>query len=290
MDICKIREYFSLDSKFCIYTMSHTDVPMHQHAFFELAYVLEGSAMNIVGKKTYKIKKGDYFIMDRFSTHAYSSIRRQPFVVINCLFLPDIFDNTLSQCTKLSELLNNYLIKFEYKNLSVPPEQCMFQDEDGEVLKILQIMQKESNEKKAGYTEMIRSYLIQILILTMRKIASNRKTPTVSARIITYIENNFNTEIALGDLCSELCYSLPYLSKKIKEETGYTFTEWLQKIRLRECCRMLLNDNSKIEYIARECGFVDMNYFRTIFKKNIGVSPREYRKRFYDNISCRYDQ
>ena len=151
-------------------------------------------------------------------------------------------------------------------------------------------MQNEADRMQGGYTEMIRTQLVQIFILTMRKIASVNETENLSAQIISYIENNFSTNVRLSELCSKLNYSLPYLSKKLKEETGSTFTEWLQKIRLRECCHQLLNSNEKIETIARNCGFIDMNYFRTLFKERLEMSPREYRQRFYNDVAYRYEK
>lgn len=278
MDFCKIAEYFSANEKFTIKTVDHVHCLAHKHDFFELVYVLEGCAENRINDKKYIVHKGDYFIMDRHSVHAYDSLNGKPFVIINCLFLPELIDNSLHHCKGLNELINNYLIKFDYSKLSVKPDQYIFHDSDEEIYNLLHTLQTEANSLKIGYTEIIRAYLIQILILTMRKIATNCEHCTnISSRIIHYIEENYYSEISLYEISRKLCYSAPYISKKVKEETGCTFIEWVQKVRIRECCRQLTNTEEKIEIIARNCGFFDINYFRGIFKKFMGVSPRGYR-------------
>ena len=47
MDICNISEYFKLNNKFSIAAYCHTDVPLHRHNFFELAYVTDGKACSV---------------------------------------------------------------------------------------------------------------------------------------------------------------------------------------------------------------------------------------------------
>lgn len=282
MDICNISEYFKLNNKFSIAAYRHTDVPLHRHNFFELAYVTDGKARNVIDGKSYTVERGDYFVMNRFSTHSYHTISSDPLRIINCLFLPEFLDAALVKKNKVSDLLDSYLIRFDY-DLMASPEQHIFRDEDGKVLSLLLNMQSEAERMQGGYTEMIRMQLAEIFILTMRKIAGKAKTSSLSAQIVAYIENNFSGDLKFGDLCKTLNYSLPYLSKTIQKETGETFTEWVQKIRLRECCRRLLSGNDKIETIARDCGFIDMNYFRTLFKKRMGITPREYRNAFSAN-------
>ena len=78
MDICNISEYFKLNNKFSIAAYRHTDVPLHRHNFFELAYVTDGKARNVIDGKSYTVERGDYFVMNRFSTHSYHTISSEP--------------------------------------------------------------------------------------------------------------------------------------------------------------------------------------------------------------------
>lgn len=174
MDICNISEYFKLNNKFSIAAYRHTDVPLHRHNFFELAYVTDGKACSVIDGKSYTVERGDYFVMNRFSTHSYHTIASEPLRIINCLFLPEFLDAALVKKNKVSDLLDGYLIRFDY-DLMASPEQHIFRDENGKVLSLLLNMQSEAERMQGGYTEMIRMQLAEIFILTMREIAAKRK-------------------------------------------------------------------------------------------------------------------
>ena len=68
-------------------------------------------------------------------------------------------------------------------------------------------------------------------------------------------------------------------STVFSQETGQTFVEYLTAVRIEAAKHLLTNGNSRMSDIAFDVGYQDSHYFSYLFKKHVGVSPREYRSR-----------
>ncbi|PZE21736.1 response regulator transcription factor [Paenibacillus xerothermodurans] len=68
------------------------------------------------------------------------------------------------------------------------------------------------------------------------------------------------------------------LSRIFKQQTGVNFVRYIVRRRMKHAQYMLLNTDKKINEIAEEIGYVDHRYFRTLFKKEFGLTPSEFRK------------
>ena len=102
-----------------------------------------------------------------------------------------------------------------------------------------------------------------------------------------FIKEHFsNPELSLGETADHIHVSAPYLSKKFKEETGDSFGEYLQRLRLSKAMSMLSESDLPIYEIAFRCGYSTQHYFSTAFKKELNVSPADYRKNLLkkDNV------
>ena len=81
------------------------------------------------------------------------------------------------------------------------------------------------------------------------------------------------------DKVSQQIYISPYyLSHLFKEELGITFLEYLTRIRMEEAKKLLMDRSMTILDISAQVGYDDPSYFSKVFKKNMGVSPNQYRK------------
>ncbi len=94
-----------------------------------------------------------------------------------------------------------------------------------------------------------------------------------------YISNNYMHKILLSDLASVLHVSRPYLSTLFKNEVGCTFPEYLSQFRLNRAKEILEKENIQISEIAHIVGYSDYAHFSKSFKKQIGLSPKEYREK-----------
>ena len=265
------------------------DIETHGHSFLELAYITGGNAKHTLNGVSESVKKGDYFIVDYGSVHSYSGSRK--FTLINYVFLPELIDDTLADCRSVDELLRVCLIRYYKRYFVKSPANRIFQDQDGKILKILLDMQEEYEGKKAGYTEILRGGLMQILILTMRKIMQEERKKQWGENLrlgelqsdavfltVQYIRQHYREHAILKKFCEEQHYNQQYISRRFRYEIGLTVREYIQKLRIERSCELLAGSDLSIQEVALESGYEDMQFFHQIFRRMLKMTPREYRK------------
>lgn len=139
---------------------------------------------------------------------------------------------------------------------------------------------KESLERKRYKAEVVRKYETASGSLDFGEQISwmfrgvNRQT----MEILQDMAGNFSQGISLNSLAEKYHFSAAYLSRMIKKETGYSFSEILNAIRLAAAVEFLLKNHGKINLICDLTGFSDQKYFSQVFKKTFGCSPGEFRR------------
>ena len=69
------------------------------------------------------------------------------------------------------------------------------------------------------------------------------------------------------------------LYRKLMALTGISANKWIRKRRLEHSVKMMLEDGANVSEAAYGSGFNDINYYRSCFKEEFGVTPSEYLKR-----------
>lgn len=105
----------------------------------------------------------------------------------------------------------------------------------------------------------------------------DRQTPI--QEIISFINSNLNEPISLKTLSHQFGISHAYLGQMFRKETGVKFNDYLNAERLERAKVMLKGSNAAINSIARELGYANPDYFYKVFKKLVGISASEYRKK-----------
>ena len=274
------EHYLSKNQPVHIFATEHDEVSSHDHGFLELVYVLSGKAIHTLDGQVSRLHRGDFVFIDHGSHHAYKRYGDEPFRIVNCLFVPYFIDKNLAGTHAFGDILNHYLIKLRQDSLKQDPSQYIFHDGDGRTLQYIDQMLEEYREHRSGYLELIRCCLIQLIISAMRQINQSAAPweTGVSAKVIERIQASYMDHLTLTALAEEFSFSLPYLSKKFREDTGYSFSEYLQKVRIEQSCRLLVNTDKSIDEIASLVGYADLNYYGMLFKKQLHMSPGKYRR------------
>ena len=95
--------------------------------------------------------------------------------------------------------------------------------------------------------------------------------------ILDYIDININTKISIEDLEKRFYYNRYYIMKLFKKELNITILDYINKLRIYNSIEDLMT-NQKIIKIALHNCFYSLEYYSELFKKEIGISPREYKK------------
>ena len=102
-------------------------------------------------------------------------------------------------------------------------------------------------------------------------------TKKMVKEIRNYMEKHYMENITLGEISQEVSVSEKYICKIIKNETDKTFKELLGEIRIEKAVQLIKDTNLKNYEIAERVGFKDARYFGQLFKKIVGVTPREFK-------------
>lgn len=113
-----------------------------------------------------------------------------------------------------------------------------------------------------------------------RNILTKKEESTVDIvkKAQLFIEENYSRDIVLDEVSKQLQISPYYFSKLFKKRTGSNFIEYLTNVRMDKAKELLRSSSKSIKEISMEVGYSDANYFSRTFKKNVGVSPTEYKE------------
>jgi len=95
--------------------------------------------------------------------------------------------------------------------------------------------------------------------------------------VIHFMHENIERKLTLADLACQAGLSTSHLSLLFHKKTYYSPLQYLNHLRIQKACQLLDFTDMKINQISPKIGFEDSLYFTRIFKKNMGLSPSEYR-------------
>ena len=117
-------------------------------------------------------------------------------------------------------------------------------------------------------------YCKDILYLAVDGIVENGKISFAKS----YIEQNYNKEILIGELAQQIGYSTAHLINKFKSYYGITPKAFISQVKLLKAKELLLATDKLSREIAYFLGFSDALYFIRFFKKYTGLTPRQFRE------------
>jgi AraC-like DNA-binding protein/ligand-binding sensor protein len=136
-------------------------------------------------------------------------------------------------------------------------------------------------QKKLDSVTHLLSIFAEHLSMKGNQIAlqQNHAEPPIITKAKLYIEEHHTEEISLGQVAAAVHTSTFYFCKMFKRATGINFTEFVSRLRAEKAKNLLLNPNLRISEIAYEVGFQSLTHFNRVFKKIMGQSPTDYRRR-----------
>lgn len=117
--------------------------------------------------------------------------------------------------------------------------------------------------------------------ISARKIA---ETTQLESAIIIYLNKHFRShDLSLEQIAVEFDFSISYLSRFIKEETGITFSTYIQEMRLNYIKDKLIQTDDAIKDIITSAGYYDVSNYTRKFKNIVGITPGQFRKQMQDD-------
>lgn len=255
----------------------------HSHTFFELIYVLCGYCDNQADGNCLRLETGDFCIMAPGTNHMLRVFSDS--IVINILIRRSTFNETFFDLLSEKSVLSDFFWGALFEKNAVPYTVCRSRD-DSVLHNAIELLIDEGARGKDNYTRKIKENLMRAIFGYMiRSHSSNFEFPSVLCspsksiiEILSYMQEHY-TSVRLCDLAARFHYTVPYLSKRIKTETGLGFSEILNNIRIKNACALLKGTDLSVQEIALRSGFHKSDVFYKMFRKRTGISPKEYRTR-----------
>ncbi|MEH7094115.1 GH39 family glycosyl hydrolase [Neobacillus vireti] len=244
----------------------------HAHRDIELIYMIKGQLQVKISNNTYHLNQSDFILVNSNEFHSFQSEKDNLFVVFHFNYLELssllahknlVFNCNSIDCSHSSD--KEFIVVIE-ELLSV----YMQQHQDSEV---------ESLEKTFKLISLLKlKYLKSSNQLEIQSYSTSKGQNERLAEIMEYIQSNYREPLTLEEVAGLHYISVPYLSKFFKKQTGKTFSQYLNEIRLAHAVNELVNSNKPITRIALDNGFPNLAAFNRVFNESYQLKPVEYRK------------
>jgi len=221
------------------------------------------------GEKHY-IAINQMFIIPENTPHTYGSDLREPWSIYWLHFKGNnvhLFNNIIGRIVTIgdsaSSRQNDRFILFE----------SMFQN--------LEMGYNTDNLEYISYCLMY--FLASVRYLPQFREIKNVKEQDVIQKSILFMKDNLENRITLEDIANHVGYSPSHLITLFTQKTSFSPIEYYNQLRIQKACSYLQFSDLKIKEIAYRLGFYDPFHFSKSFRKVMEITPKEYRRRYYES-------
>ena len=246
---------------------------LHSHPFSELFYVVSGNGSFLAEDTEFPVGRNDMVIINPHVQHTEKSLKTKPLEYI---------------------VLGIEGLSFSFENITTTQEGITIHTASGAVHKYnmqhsniyayLNIMLEEISHKEENY-EAVCQNLLEVLLTCMLRnnhlsiIPSGNSTLNRECtQIKNYIDANYSENITLDTLAAITHMNKYYMVHAFKKYKGTSPINYLISRRLNEARHLLETTDYPIAKIAQAAGFSSQSYFSQVFRKELNITPAQYRK------------
>ena len=280
------RQYM-LSRDFEIYYYSDTapiKVTTHAHDYYEFYFFLEGNVSIQIENEQLPLTCGDVILIPPNVRHR---------AVIHNLTIPYrrfVFWISQEYCNHLMQLSPDYVYLMQYvqtsKTYLFHNDRITFNTIQSLILRLIEEMHSERFGRAAQITLCVND-----LVLFLNRLIYARNVPSspgeeqdLYRQLTVYIEEHLDEDLPLEKLAEEFYVSKYHIAHVFKDRIGMSIHQYITKKRLALCREAILG-NANISEVYQAYGFGDYSSFFRAFKKEYGISPKDYR----DKHLAKYD-
>ncbi|MFD1125536.1 helix-turn-helix domain-containing protein [Lentilactobacillus raoultii] len=267
-----------------IYVSKHNryaPYPEHSHTFFEINYMLRGSCDEVVDGEKLHLETGDVLLMDIGSRHSIGYLGTND-LLINILFRNrDINLELLNGLRSSQSVFYEFLLDRKFGSRGELRHLLFSHKQVDEVQETLDRIIDEYYLQKEFADTIISGYLSILIAQLVRNYHVKVKRPTSKSqqlvlKMLQDIDRDFQT-VSLERLATKYKYNRNYLSNVFKRETGETFSEALNKQRMRNAHMLLTSTALPVTEVMKRVGISNKAFFYKKYMAYYQITPGSQR-------------
>lgn len=217
----------------------------------------------------YRLKENCYFIIPAGAKHAYGADARNPWSIYWLHFLGE-------NSVMFSSIMGK-LIHIEQAERSRQQDRMALFNE------MYQNLDMGYNPENLEYISFCLMHFLASLkyVSQYREIKKPQESDIIQKSIL-YMKDHLEEKVSLEDIAEAVGYSSSHLNALFTQRTSYSPVEYYNQLRIQRACSYLQFSTLKIKEIAFRLNYYDPFHFSNAFHKEMGITPKEYRKRYQD--------
>ena len=245
------------------YLVERTRVKTDTKSIYVLEYVLGGKGHIECDGKKFTVQKGDFYFLNRLHSHLYYSDQEDPYSKIWI----NVSGRLLDGVVNAYGLTDGAIV--------IPESQTLVYFE--RLRDLLSDVNVDNSDVIMTECAKIMCEMLITAATEHRKV--QRATVSTAERIKDYIDSGLSYNVTLDDIAQHFYLNKSYIISIFSEEYGYTPKQYILQRKMQAACTMLEDNMYSIAEIADVLNFSSSQHFSSSFKKKLGVSPDEYRRR-----------
>ncbi len=241
---------------------------LHSHHEYEIYMFLEGDSYYVVEGRKYELTPGDVIIIRKHEMHRVFHMSEKQYSSLVLFVFPEFFEE--NNCKEYEQAFLDYS-----KDNKINCQTVISSGLQDTIDRLL----KYSNNTKNIDLPVVKSTLIEILhiINGVNRFEKPAKTNQSINKIISYLNDNFTSEVSLDSLTEQFFISKYHLCREFKKATGLTLQEYVRRKRLTLASE-LAHSGMTLSEAATRAGFTDYTCFYRYYKKRKKTSPSNHKK------------
>lgn len=262
-----------------LWSFEGKNVPIHWHNDLEINLIREGEAVFQVYQKSYRVRTGEGFLLNRNVPHSCSSPGNEHVRYSTILVRPDFLYGDFG-----SDVERKCFQPF-LQNSAIPCIYLTGFDENGkEILQKLNQVEEAFDRKRFCYELKIKGLLCEAFAMILyghrqeltKFVPANLQELERLEKMLNYLNMHFTEVTSLQDLADQVHLSREVCCRLFKKMTGKTITGYLEEYRVNKSFSLVQSGQYSMTQITEMVGFSNPSRFASAFRKRFGCNPGEY--------------